>query len=221
MLQLGWAMACSRVAALIASRLQRGTGRPRPSGSAAAPLRRWSRSNTWKIAECSESTGMIRPPAARAIASSSRAGANQAFLVRQPDRRACPRRGQGRRKAGRADDGRHHPVRALSGGFDDGRSARGGRNAGAAAADPATRSGRFRPRSPQLAAANAGPVRRDRATFRPAVRARISHVGVGRARARSRVETPTDPVDPRMTTVRLAISGPSRNARSAGRRRTP
>src|SRR5579859_2402430 len=69
MLQLGWASACSRVATAMVSRVHDRNGPPE-----AVRIRRriWSTAagaNTWKMAECSESTGITQPPAARAMAS--------------------------------------------------------------------------------------------------------------------------------------------------------
>src|SRR5215469_16765367 len=70
MLQLGCATACSTVASAIRARLQSRNGPPD-----AVRISRWMRSPltgciTWKIAECSESTGITPPPAALAAASS-------------------------------------------------------------------------------------------------------------------------------------------------------
>ena len=78
MRKLGCATACSGVALPMAARLQSRKGPPDAVMISLAT--RWIRvgSSTWKMAECSESTGMITPPAA--LAASSKAGPAQTRL---------------------------------------------------------------------------------------------------------------------------------------------
>src|SRR3990167_11286507 len=88
MLQLGWATACSGVARAICSRVQVRNGPPDAVRINRATRSMQSGCSTWKIAECSESTGMTLPPALREA--SSRAGPAQtrlSLLARSEERR--------------------------------------------------------------------------------------------------------------------------------------
>src|SRR5580693_5253592 len=70
MFQLGWATACSRVAPSMDSRVQDRNGPPEAVRISRRICLAFAGAKTWKMAECSESTGITQPPAALAIASS-------------------------------------------------------------------------------------------------------------------------------------------------------
>src|SRR4051812_37035000 len=69
MLQFGWARACAGVARAIWSRDQLRNGPPEAVRMSRAICWAFEGEKTWKIAECSESTGMTAPPASLAVRS--------------------------------------------------------------------------------------------------------------------------------------------------------
>src|SRR5690606_41727744 len=88
MLQLGWATACSGVTEAISARENDRNGPPEAVRMIRATRSGRSPANTWKIAECSESTGITAPPAARAR--SSRAGPQHTRLSLLARARVAP-----------------------------------------------------------------------------------------------------------------------------------
>lgn len=217
MLHFGCATACSTLTPRISSRLQPRNGPPEAVRISRDTRSRQAGCSTWKIAECSESTGITPPPASLAVASS--AGPAQirlsllASAITEPVRAAAS---VGARPADPtiADITQSAPSAAAS--------LIAAAPAAAPMLEPFSRSRSSGSRLSSSITTWRGRQRlacsASRSTLRPPVSAIIS-TSAPACSSRSSVDLPTEPVDPRMETVRAAISAPTRSGRSAARRR--
>ena len=98
--QLGWASACSGVAAAICSALHVRNGPPEAVSHIFSTLSTASPPSAWKMALCSQSIGRTLTPVSRAVRMKGVAGADETFLVgeRDVDARPRPRHRSARRR---------------------------------------------------------------------------------------------------------------------------
>ncbi len=215
--QLGWASACSGVAWAICSAVQVRKGPPEAVRIRRETCRAFAGSSTWKIAECSESTGITTPPASLAVRSSEGpAQTRLSLLARAITAPALAAESVGARPAKPTMADITHWASAAAA------SATVEAPAPTSIPVPDSRSRSSPSFDSSSITASFGRQRRAcsarRSTLRPAVRAWTS-TSAPALSSRSRVETPTDPVEPRTLMRRGRFNGPIPGGSPAGRRR--
>ena len=223
MLQFGWATACSaRGARASASRVQPRNGPPeavrisRATRSASVRLQHLEDRRMLGIDRDHRAAGRL---GACPAAPGRRRPGSPCWPGRSP-RRCAPPPGwaPGPPTPTIADITQSAP---MAGGLDDRRGAGRGARCRSRPAARAARAAGSRPRSPPAAAASAAPARPAARRCGPRSGRSISTSAAAPARSRSRVETPTEPVEPRTVTRARSHQCAHPNGRSAARRRQP